>query len=199
MGFPRQGSWSGFPFPLPGYLPHLGFEPVSPALAGRFFTTEPPRKPRNQGISGHLAASSRIPLQLISAKIELYWKQPGAFYRPKGQRMRPDKGEPRRGQPADLSFYGPFSRVSSCRPAFSVHLAAWWFSSLLYPEQVASPKWAWSLSPKAMGPALGNTVQARTFPMESRASCCIPGAQNGTWLIRYLWSSICICGCTQLT
>ena len=25
--------------------------------------------------------------------------------------MRPDKGEPRRGQPADLSFYGPFSRL----------------------------------------------------------------------------------------
>ena len=29
------------PFPTPGYLPDPGIEPESPALAGRFFTTEP--------------------------------------------------------------------------------------------------------------------------------------------------------------
>jgi len=28
-------------------FPELGIEPMSPALAGRFFTTEPPGKPRN--------------------------------------------------------------------------------------------------------------------------------------------------------
>ena len=42
VGFPRQESWSGLPFPPPGDLPHPGTEPVSlvpPALAGRFFTT----------------------------------------------------------------------------------------------------------------------------------------------------------------
>ena len=42
MGFPRQGYWSGFPFPTPGDLPDLGIKPVSlasPALAGTFFTT----------------------------------------------------------------------------------------------------------------------------------------------------------------
>ena len=42
MGFPRQEYWSGLPFPPPGDLPHPGIEPVSlmsPALAGRFFTT----------------------------------------------------------------------------------------------------------------------------------------------------------------
>ena len=44
MGFPRQESWSGLPFPPPGNLPNSGMEPVSPALAGRFFTTEPPGK-----------------------------------------------------------------------------------------------------------------------------------------------------------
>ena len=33
------------PFPPPGDLPNSGIEPVSPALAGRFFTTEPPGKP----------------------------------------------------------------------------------------------------------------------------------------------------------
>ena len=45
MGFPRQEYWSGFPFPSPGVLPNSGIEPVFPALAGRFFTTEPPGKP----------------------------------------------------------------------------------------------------------------------------------------------------------
>ena len=41
MGFSRQEYWSGLPFPPPGDLPDPGTEPVSPALAGRFFTTEP--------------------------------------------------------------------------------------------------------------------------------------------------------------
>ena len=45
MGFPRQEHWSGLPFPSPGDLPNPGIEPACPALAGRFFTTEPPRKP----------------------------------------------------------------------------------------------------------------------------------------------------------
>ena len=44
MGFPRQEYWSGFPFPSPGELPDLGIKPSS-ALAGEFFTTEPPGKP----------------------------------------------------------------------------------------------------------------------------------------------------------
>ena len=45
MGFPRQEYWSGLPFPSPGNLPDPRTEPTSPALAGRFFTTEPPGKP----------------------------------------------------------------------------------------------------------------------------------------------------------
>ena len=44
MGFPRQEYWSGLPFPAPGDLPDPGIEPVSPALAGGLFTTEPPGK-----------------------------------------------------------------------------------------------------------------------------------------------------------
>ena len=32
MGFSRQESWSGLPFPSPGDLPDPGFEPGSPAL-----------------------------------------------------------------------------------------------------------------------------------------------------------------------
>ena len=44
MGFRRQEDWSGSPFPAPGDLPDPGTEPVSPAFAGRFSTTEPPGK-----------------------------------------------------------------------------------------------------------------------------------------------------------
>ena len=42
MEFSRQEYWSGFPFSSPGYLSDLGIKPmspVSPALAGGFFTT----------------------------------------------------------------------------------------------------------------------------------------------------------------
>ena len=44
MGFSKQESWSGLPFPPPGHLPHLGVDPPSPALAGGFFSTAPPGK-----------------------------------------------------------------------------------------------------------------------------------------------------------
>ena len=40
MGFPRQEDWNGLLFPSPGDLPETGIEPMSPALAGRFFATE---------------------------------------------------------------------------------------------------------------------------------------------------------------
>ena len=45
MEFSRQEYWSGLPFPSSGDLPDPGIKlmsPVAPALAGRFFTTEPP-------------------------------------------------------------------------------------------------------------------------------------------------------------
>ena len=44
MGFSRQEYWSGLSFSPPGDLPNPGIEPASPALAGGFFTTEPPGK-----------------------------------------------------------------------------------------------------------------------------------------------------------
>ena len=42
IGFPRQEYCDGLPFPIPGDLLNSGIEPMflmSPALAGRFFTT----------------------------------------------------------------------------------------------------------------------------------------------------------------
>ena len=47
VGFPRQENQSGLSFPAPGDLPNPVIEPrslKSPALAGRFFTTEPHNK-----------------------------------------------------------------------------------------------------------------------------------------------------------
>ena len=49
-GFPRQEYWSGLPFPPPGDLLNPGMDCISGsslALAGGFFTTEPPRKHLN--------------------------------------------------------------------------------------------------------------------------------------------------------
>ena len=40
--FSRQESWSRVPVPTVGDLPNPGIKPALPALAGRFFTTEPP-------------------------------------------------------------------------------------------------------------------------------------------------------------
>ena len=48
MEFSRQGYWSGVPFPTPGDLLSPGMEtesPVTLALEGRFFITEPRGKP----------------------------------------------------------------------------------------------------------------------------------------------------------
>ena len=44
MGSSRQEYWSGLLLPTPKDLPNPGIEPVPPALAGGFFTTEPSGK-----------------------------------------------------------------------------------------------------------------------------------------------------------
>ena len=44
MRFPWQEYWTRLPFPFPVHLPDPGIEPMSPALEGEFFITEPPGK-----------------------------------------------------------------------------------------------------------------------------------------------------------
>ena len=53
LRFSRQEYWSGLPFPTPGNLPDPEIESTSLALAGRFFTTEPP---------GNLPSSPHLPI-----------------------------------------------------------------------------------------------------------------------------------------
>ena len=48
MGFPRQEYWSGLLFLFPRGLPDPGIGFASSALAGEFFTTEPPGKPSQE-------------------------------------------------------------------------------------------------------------------------------------------------------
>ena len=60
MGVPRQEYQSRLPFPPPGELPNSGialpcFEAA--ALAGGFFTTEPPKKP----LYGRVGSGEKIP------------------------------------------------------------------------------------------------------------------------------------------
>ena len=45
--FSRQEYWSRLPLPSPEALPDPGTKPMSPSLAGRFFTTGPPGKSLN--------------------------------------------------------------------------------------------------------------------------------------------------------
>ena len=71
--FPRQEYWSGLSFPSPGDLPDPGVEPtslVSPALAGRFFTTVPCEK------SSHFETLENISLWSFRNEI-VYWKSSG--------------------------------------------------------------------------------------------------------------------------
>ena len=74
MRFPRQEYWSGVPFLTPGDLSRPEIKPqspVSPALAGRFFTTMPPGKPL---VALNSLACAQAPQQ------GLRYKDDGAFY-----------------------------------------------------------------------------------------------------------------------
>ena len=67
MGFSRQEYWSGLPCPSPEDCTHPRIEFTSPALAGRFFTSELPGRPmciRHSGLNqiNHFTASSWVKL-----------------------------------------------------------------------------------------------------------------------------------------
>ena len=71
MGFPRQESWSGLSFPSPGDLPDLGSQPMSPALAGGFFTTKPPGKPSTPIGHGYIQASRTLLSKLLRSETDI--------------------------------------------------------------------------------------------------------------------------------
>ena len=65
MEFPRQEYWSRLPFPPPEDLPDPGIEPTSPALAGRFFTTEPAGKPSLKPAEKPLLVTKTSPTKVL--------------------------------------------------------------------------------------------------------------------------------------
>ena len=69
--FPREEYWSGLPFPFPRDLPNPGAEHTSPALASRFFTSEP---------RGKLYAYKKHTLKLIQILPNIFWLLPGAWH-----------------------------------------------------------------------------------------------------------------------
>ena len=69
MGFPRLQYWTGLPFPSPGDLPNSGIKLVSPALAGRFSTTEKSRKPDSVVGESELGETARRSNQSILKEI----------------------------------------------------------------------------------------------------------------------------------
>ena len=75
MWISRQEYWSGLPFPSPGDLPDPGIEPeslVSPALAGGFFTTEPPGKPPlSEGLCSNIWVKIFLFLTCLSTSKEI--------------------------------------------------------------------------------------------------------------------------------
>ena len=99
LGFSRQEYWSGLPFPSPGDLPNPGTEPmfpVSPALAGKFFTTEPPEKPKlldrqirtsppgaeDLGIFPNTETSCRVGSMLSQSQERVYQEDTGKINEP---------------------------------------------------------------------------------------------------------------------
>ena len=84
MDFPGKNTWvsqarNGLLFPSSGDLPNPGIEPESPTLLGRFFTTEPPGKPKEQTVlseinehGGRVTSFSQQTLSLMSSFC-LHW------------------------------------------------------------------------------------------------------------------------------
>ena len=68
MEFFRQEYWSGFPFPTPGDRPNPGIKPttlVSPALAGRFFTTSTTWETHRDYNKKQQSSASHLPTKVL--------------------------------------------------------------------------------------------------------------------------------------
>ena len=63
MGFFKQEYWSGLLFPSPGVLPNPGIKPTSAALAGGFFTIQPPVNNGYWGIISYICDSEQLEIE----------------------------------------------------------------------------------------------------------------------------------------
>ena len=74
VGFSRQEYWRELPFPPPGDLPDPGIEPISPALAGGLFTTEPPGKPPSKQHKHYTSTVLQLKVFLKSLGLTRAWR-----------------------------------------------------------------------------------------------------------------------------
>ena len=63
--FPKQKYRSGLPFPSPADLPDAGIKSMSLALAGGFFTTEPPGKSKCSCVPHKFICLKLIPKVMV--------------------------------------------------------------------------------------------------------------------------------------
>ena len=84
MGFFRQESWSGLPFPSPGDLPNPGIEPGCPPLQADSLMPEPPGKSKKTPYSKHDLVLNRfscvqffMTLQTVAHKPICPWDSSG--------------------------------------------------------------------------------------------------------------------------
>ena len=73
LGFSRQESWSGWPFPPPGDLPHPGIKPELPALQADSLLSEPLRKPPWSGCR----AANKPTSKDVGTQLLLIWELEG--------------------------------------------------------------------------------------------------------------------------
>ena len=72
-GFPRQEYWSGFPFPPTADLTNPRIEPMSPASAGRLFTTLSLVKLISSYLSWNVCSVLRLELKIWKGHNILDW------------------------------------------------------------------------------------------------------------------------------
>jgi len=65
MGFSRQESWRGLPFPSPGDLPDPGIEPGSPTLQANVLASEPPGKNKGLKLKNLYSSTGQLCSQLL--------------------------------------------------------------------------------------------------------------------------------------
>ena len=68
MGFSRQESWSGLPFPSPGDLPDPGFEPGSPALQMESLPSDLRGKPAFKYVSDGASLVAQSVMNLLAVQ-----------------------------------------------------------------------------------------------------------------------------------
>ena len=101
MGFSKQECWNGLPRPPLGNLPDPGTEPMSfmsPALAGRFFTTSVPWEARLIFIE-QLLCAGHSPWGGVPSSVTFYWgRDEKSFNRMTGNKYHEQNYEAGKGE-----------------------------------------------------------------------------------------------------